>query len=204
MDSYRGKLPPELAHLEGHRLMDEQTTINTYREWNGLKAIRNVTVKRVTPNLPDRTVTHTLLLNGGIDDALYNQENKVVVLDVKTKDKEPPEDYGEKYYTTQVNSYAWMFKQNGFEVADYAYLWYWWPLDITPGSGIQFGQKLLRMNVDMDDIPNRLDKIAENLPSVGMEALKFRKLWPSANECGACAFVEERRENALAEEDANL
>ena len=48
MDSYRGTLPPELVHLDGHRLMDEQSTINSYREWNGLKCIRNVTVPRPT------------------------------------------------------------------------------------------------------------------------------------------------------------
>lgn len=203
MDKYRGSLPPELAHLTGHRFMDEQSTVNTYREWNGLKSIRNVTVSRPTTNLPDRKVTHTLLLNGGIDDALYNDEKKVVVFDVKTRKDEPDEDYGMKYYQTQINSYGYMFKQNGFEVADYAYLWYFWPIDITPGCGIQFGQKLLKMPMNMHLIEEQLDKIAEGLPTVSFEAMLYRGQWKPANECGYCTYLKDRNDNDAAEAESN-
>ena len=204
MDRWRGSLPPELKHLEGHRLMDEQSTINTYREWNGLKSIRNVTVSQPTKNLPERKVTHTFLLNGAIDDALYNDTKQVVVFDVKTRKDEPDEDYGMKYYQTQVNSYAHMFKMNGYEVADYAYLWYWWPLDVTKGSGIQFGQKLLKMPVDFKAIPMQLDAIAEGLPAVSFEALQYRKNFPSSNECDHCTFVDTKNEIAAAELEYNV
>lgn len=204
MDKFRGTLPPELAHLEGHRFMDEQSTINDYREWNGgLKCVRNVTVDRPTKLLPERKVTHTLVVSGAIDDALYNDTNQVVPLDVKTKDKEPDENYGEKWYTTQINSYGYMFKENGYEVADYGYLWYFWPLDVKAGGMIQFGQKLLKMKIDLQDIPNRLDKIAQGLPTVSMEALRYRKLWKAAPECPACTYLEEKEANAAAEVDSN-
>ncbi len=201
MDAHRGTIPPELAHLEGHRFMDEQSTINTYREWNGLKSIHNVTVNRPTKALPDRKVTHTMLLSGGIDDALYNDTNQVVVLDVKTKDKEPDENYGEKFYTIQINSYAWMMKQNGYEVADYGYLWYFWPLDYNPSKGIQFGQKLLKMKVDLEDVPRRLEQIAENLPAVSFEALKYRHHFKSAPDCGHCNYIQEKKDNEETEKD---
>jgi hypothetical protein len=184
--------------------MDEQSTINDYREWNGgLKCVRNVTVDRPTKLLPERKVTHTLVVSGAIDDALYNDTNQVVPLDVKTKDKEPDENYGEKWYTTQINSYGYMFKENGYEVADYGYLWYFWPLDVKAGGMIQFGQKLLKMKIDLQDIPNRLDKIAQGLPTVSMEALRYRKLWKAAPECPACTYLEEKEANAAAEVDSN-
>jgi hypothetical protein len=204
MDAHRGTLPPELAHLEGHRLMDEQSTINDYREWNGgLKCVRTVTVDRPTKLLPERKVVHTLIYGGAIDDALYNDTNQVVPLDIKTKDKEPDEDYGYKFYTTQLNSYGYLFKENGYEVADYGYLWYFWPLDVKAGGVIQFGQKLLKMNIDLEDIPKRLDKIAQGLPTVSMEALQYRKLWKPAPECPNCSWLEAQEANAQAERDAD-
>jgi hypothetical protein len=67
-DQFRGSLPIELAHLEGRRLVEDQSLINRYREWNGLKCTRSVTLDRPTTNLPNRKVTHELILTGGIDD----------------------------------------------------------------------------------------------------------------------------------------
>jgi hypothetical protein len=203
LDKYRGSLPPELLHLDGHRVMDEQSTINTYREWNGLKCIRNVTVEVPAENaVPARKVTHTLLLNGGIDDLLYNDMGRVVVFDVKTKDKEPDDDYGEKYYTTQVNSYAFMLKENGFEVADYAYLWYWWPIRVGDGGDLRFGQKLLKMPVDMEAVPNQLESIAKRLPTVSFEALKYRQFFKPSPDCGHCSYVQERNDYEISEKNS--
>jgi hypothetical protein len=203
LDKYRGGLPVELAHLTGHRIMDEQSTINTYREWNGLKCIRNVTVEMpATKAVPVRKITHTLLLNGGIDDALYNDTNQVVVFDVKTKDKEPDDDYGEKYYTTQVNSYAYMLRENGYEVADYGYLWYWWPEGVAEDGSIKFGKKLLKMPVDIQSIEDQLDSIANRLPPVSFEAIQYRHLFKPSPDCGSCSFVQERNDYEDSEKDS--
>ena len=174
MDKHRGSLPPELAHLTNHRLMDEQGLINDYREWNGLTATRNVQVARPTTQLPNRVVTQTLVTSGGIDDLLYhdtmeedsNPIPEVVILDVKTKDKEPDEDYGLKYYTTQINTYGYLLKENKYRVASYAYLWYWWPVKVVSGTVIQFEQKLLKMPVDIPPVIDQLDLIASKLPVV--------------------------------------
>jgi len=201
LDRFRGTLPPELSHLDGHRMMDEQSTINTYREWNGLKCIYNKTVE-VPSHVGNRKITHTLLLNGGLDDALYNDTNQVVVLDVKTKDKEPDDDYGMLYYQPQMNSYGFMLKENGFDVADYGYLWYWWPTGIGEDGKLTFAQKLLTMPVDLTAIPAQLDAIATNLPPVSMEALKYRKLFPSAVDCGHCSYIQEKTDNENAEKDS--
>tara|TARA_R110000772_G_scaffold267971_3_gene393587 strand:+ start:24867 stop:25640 length:774 start_codon:yes stop_codon:yes gene_type:complete len=202
MDQFRGTLPPELAHLEGHRLMDEQATIDKYRIWNGLKTIYNVTVNRPTETLPERKVTHTMLLNGGIDDALYNDTGQAVVFDVKTRKDEPDEDYGMKYYTTQVNCYGWMLKENGFDVADYGYLWYWWPVGVNAKGIMQFGQKTLKMPVDFTEAPRIMDEIAANLPPVSFEALQYRQFFKSASDCEYCSWVQEANNYEQAEKDS--
>ena len=202
MDSYRGSLPPELAHLTDHRLMDEQSVINQYRGWNGLTATRNVTVDRPTTNIPTRKVTHTIITSGGIDDLLYHNTDmidedgnpvpEVVVLDVKTKDKEPDEDYGEKYYTTQINTYGYLLKENGYQVADYALLWYWWPLGVGNGGNMEFGQKLLKMPMNIKETVRQLDEIGSKLPTVSSESMVFRRESKSAPECGHCDYITKK------------
>ena len=73
---------------------------------------------------------------------------------------------------------------------------------MAAGAVIKFGQKLLKMKVDFEDIPNRLDAIAEKLPTVSMEGLQYRKKWPSAPDCACCSYVQEKNENADSEKDS--
>lgn len=192
-DSYRGKLPPELAHLVGHRLVDDQKLIDTFRQWNGIRVNSDHLVDRPTKNMPTRKISHSLILTGGIDDLLYNEKGEVVVLDFKTKKDEPNDAYGERYYQHTMETYGHMLQEQGFKVSTDAYLWYWWPESVNPDGSIKFGQKTLHMTLDLDATKARLHEIAEMLPAVSVEAMKYRPA--PAPECEYCNFVQSRMDN---------
>jgi RecB family exonuclease len=192
-DQFRGSLPIELAHLEGRRLVEDQSLINRYREWNGLKCTRSVTLDRPTTNLPNRKVTHELILTGGIDDLLYNSDDEIEIIDFKTKKGEPAADYGDKYYQYTLDCYAFMLREQGLQVSSKAYLWYWWPESVNEDATIKFGQKLLYMTVNPDTTVERLDQIAKSLPTINMESMKYRP--KSAPDCEYCTYVENQKNN---------
>lgn len=194
-DKYRGDLPPELAHLTGYRLMDDQSLINTFRQWNGLKAIRNVSVPRPTMTQPNARVNHTFIVNGGIDDLLWSPNDEITIIDFKSKKDEPAEDYGSKYYQNNMDTYAWMLKENGYKVSKEAFLWYWWPEEVDEQGKWVFGNKTLHMTVDPDRMGQELDEIAGKFPGIGREAMEYRKNFPSHPECTHCDFVEQRLAN---------
>jgi hypothetical protein len=199
-DKFRGSLPPELAHLAGYRLMDDQSLVNTFRQWNGLKIVKNVSVKRPTMAHPNARVNHTIIFNSGIDDLLWNPSDEVTVMDFKTKKDEPPEDYGDRYYQNNMDSYAYILKQNGYKVSKEAYLWYWWPEEVDEQGKWVFGQKTLTMKVDPDRMGVELEKMAELLPGIGREKGEYRKNFPPNPECTHCGYVEEKRANEQADE----
>jgi len=199
MDKYRGTLPPELAHLSGYRLMDDQELINQFRQWNGLKCVKNVSVQRGTMNQPSARVNHTIILNGGIDDLLWSPSEEVTIIDGKSKKDEPGEDYGSRYYQNNMDTYAFMLKENGFKVSERALLWYWWPEEIDEQGKWVFGQKTLEMKVNPDRIGEELEKMASLLPGIGLEKMEYRKNFPSNPECTHCSYVEEKTANEEAE-----
>ena len=192
-DGFRGTLPPELAHLEGRRFVEDQSLINTYREWNGLRCNRSVVLERPTPNIPNRKVTHELILTGGIDDLLYNDDDEIEIIDFKTKATEPGDDYGDKYYQFTLDCYAYMLRDQGLKVGKKAYLWYFWPRELGEDGQMKFDQKLLYMTVNPDSTTERLDEIANSLPTINMEALKYRP--QAAPSCEYCTYVETQRNN---------
>jgi hypothetical protein len=192
-DNYRGTLPIELAHLEGRRLVEDQTLINTYRQWNGLKTTRSIVLDRPTERMPNRKVSHELILTGGIDDLLYNSDDEIEIIDFKTKATEPPEDYGTKYYQYTLDCYAYMLREQGLAVGKKAYLWYWWPVSVGEDGQVKFDNKLLYMDVNPDTTVERLDQIGNSLPTINMEALQYRP--KAASDCEYCSYVETQKNN---------
>jgi len=199
MDKFRGTLPPELAHLSGYRLMDDQGTIDTFRQWNGLKCVKNVSVPRGTMAQPNAKVNHTIILNGGIDDLLWNPEDMVTIIDCKSKKDEPPEDYGSRYYQNNMDTYAFMLQENGYKVSEEAFLWYWWPEEVNDDGLWVFGQKTLRMTVNGDRIGAEIDKMASLWPGIGREMMEYRKNFPPNPECNHCSYIEEKNQNEASE-----
>ena len=200
MDKYRGTLPPELAHLAGYRLMDDQSLVNTFRQWNGLKCVLNVQVDRGTTAFPNSKVNHTFIFNSGIDDLLWNPEDLVTVLDCKSKKDEPPEDYGQRYYQNNMDCYAFILKENGYKVSEEAFLWYHWPEKVDDDGKWVFGNKTLTMKVNPDRMKAEIVKIANLLPGIGREKGEYAKNFPANPECAYCGFVEERKVNDTANE----
>lgn len=193
LDQHRGGLPPELSYLDGRVIHPDQTLVNTYRQWNGLKTIKNISVAAPTDRMPERKITHTLIVNGGIDDLLYIPgEDMIELIDIKSKATEPDDDYGDRYYQFTMDTYAWMLKEQGFQVSTTAWLFYWWPHEVKEFGDITFKTKLLKMTVNADNAEARLQEIAEALPAIGMEGMAKRPA-PGA-ECEYCTFVNAREE----------
>jgi len=192
-DRFRGTLPPELSHLEGRRFVEDQTLINTYRQWNGLRCTHDVLVDRPTKNLPSRKISHSLIVTGGIDDLLYDDCDQVEILDFKTKKDEPAADYGEKYYQHTLDTYAYMLQQQGMKVSKTARLWYWWPKGVDENGKMEFGNKILTMTVNPEATIERLNTIANMLPAVSMEAMQYRPK-PSV-DCEFCTYIQTQKDH---------
>lgn len=201
-DKYRGDLPPELAHLAGYRLHEEQSLVNTLRQWNGLKCVVNVSVPRPTITQPKAKVNHTFILNSGIDDLLWNPSDLIAVMDFKTKKEEPPEDYGKKYYQNNMDTYAFILKENGYKIAPEAFLWYHWPEKLDEDGKWVFGQKTLTMEVNPARIQTELEKIAGLLPGISREKGEYRKNFPPNPLCVHCTYYEERKANEDHDEES--
>ena len=192
-DGFRGTLPPELSHLTGRRFVEDQTLINTYRQWNGLRCTHDQLVDRPTKSLPNRKISHSLIVTGGIDDLLYNDVDEVEIIDFKTKGSEPADDYGDKYYQHTLDTYAYMLRGQGLKVSEKAYLWYWWPKGVKQDGSLDFGQKILYMTVNPDATTERLVAIANMLPAVSMEAMQYRP--QSAPDCEFCTYVQTQKDH---------
>ncbi len=68
-----------------------------------------------------------LILRGGIDDIWEGKDGEVYIVDYKAtagKDTVTLDDEWKDSYKRQVEIYQWLFKQNGFKVADTAYFVY--------------------------------------------------------------------------------
>lgn len=73
--------------------------------------------------------THGFVVSGGIDDVWANSNGELIVVDYKATSKDGSitslEDSSwETQYKRQLGVYQWLFKQNGFAVADTAYFVY--------------------------------------------------------------------------------
>ncbi len=193
-DKFRGTLPPELAHMSGYRIHEDQTLINDMRGYFGIIASTDIMVKRPTPANPNRQVAQTVVLRGGLDELLINSTDQVVVLDFKTRKDEPSDDYGEKYYQHTVDTYAYMLEKNGYDVAPECFLWYWWPKEVKEDGTLTFGQKMLQMQCSGARTKERLVTIAEALPVRKVEWDGFRDQSPSGANCDYCKFLREKKD----------
>ena len=110
-DKYRGNLPPELENKVSGSLMPNISLMNKWRNWRtGLRYY-------------DRKLDAELF--GALDDCMVFN-GKYVPLDYKTRGSEPKDGDSEKYYQTQLDSYALLLESNGYETAGFAYLVYYY------------------------------------------------------------------------------
>ena len=112
----KGKLPPELCDnhdCKDMKLFDDKELLKIWR--NNFKGIG---WKDIEGNV----------LFGAIDDLLINGK-KLITMDYKTRGFPLKEDTAE-FYQDQLDIYNFLFRKNGYETEDYAFLIFYYPKEV--------------------------------------------------------------------------
>lgn len=117
----KGTLPPELAKINGYRLFNDKELLKEWR--SNFKGIR----------WQDEQGN---VLHGAIDNLLVKGK-KLVILDYKTRGFALKEDTAD-HYQNQMDIYNFLFRKNGYETEDYAYLLFYVPKEVTETGEIIF------------------------------------------------------------------
>lgn len=175
-DSFRdkGKLPPELMkdkECEGMHLFgandDEKELLEIWR--NNRKGI----------SFDDEEGN---VLKGAVDNILVKDE-KLIVLDYKTRGYALKEDTHE-HYRDQLDIYNFLLLENGYETEDYGYLLFYYPEKVLETGEVLFETKLIKMKAN-----------PENAKRIFQDALKLLKgkcpLHHEKEVCEWCNFVND-------------
>lgn len=158
-----GKLPPELAGRIPEKLFGDTEKLNVWR--NNRAGIRF--------DFPEYDIT----LKGAIDELFVNQKDEFVLADFKTRGY-PLKDDTHEYYLTQLNLYSLLFESNGYPVADYAYLLFFWPEKYENGAA-NFNLEIKKIPVNPAEAKNILKNVSE--------IIKGEKPAP-AGDCAYCIY----------------
>lgn len=137
-DKYRGTddLPPEISGVVKGRLMPDQPLMDKWRNWRtGLEYIDK---KRKAK------------LFGALDDCVI-EGNAYIPLDYKTRGYPPKEGDSKRYYGNQLNCYTLMLKENGYKIADYGYLVYYYPKSVRKKGIVNFNVKPVKIEVNAEE-----------------------------------------------------
>jgi hypothetical protein len=146
-DKYRekGEQPRDISNIKGHSLYENIDNLNLWRNWR-----KGLIWKDDKENI----------LRGAIDDLLVKDE-KLVVLDYKTRGYELKDD-STKYYQHQMDIYNFLLRKEGFETEDYAYLLFYIPTKLNDESLIQ--KKIpVKMNVSVENAENLFNEAIKTL-----------------------------------------
>jgi len=147
----QGKLPPELRknpECKNLKLFDDPKLLS---EWRNSR--KGLWIEDNEGNV----------LHGGIDNLLVNKENnKLIVLDYKTRGFPLKEDTHE-HYQDQLDIYAFLLEEMGLEVEDFAYLLFYHPKEVLESGEIVFNTDLKKIKVN--------PKNAEDLFNQALELL---------------------------------
>jgi len=170
-DSFRSQdlLPPELAGKVEEKLFPGMEKLRIWR--SNMQGIR--------AEFPE----YNILLKGAIDEMLVANSGDLVVLDFKTRGYPVKED-SHTYYQTQLDLYALLFDKNGYRVAPYGYLLFFWP-----SSYAQHGSKFETELVKVATSPQGGRRALENLKEI-----LAREIPPSASRCEFCRYRTFREE----------
>lgn len=159
---HQGKLPPELKR-EGisTKLFPDQYLVNLWRD-----ARRGLVWRDKQQNI----------LKGALDDVL-EWEDKLVVVDFKTRGF-PPKDDTASYYQDQLNIYNFLLRENKQKTLDYAYLLFYYPNRVGR-NGILFNTKAVQVQTNADD--------AKKLFEEAVQLLMLPMPQP-AKDCQYCSY----------------
>lgn len=138
-DKYRGKLPPELTGRIDGILMPDTALMDKWRNW------------RTGLEYYDKELDAVLF--GALDDCLVDA-GCYIPLDYKTKGSLPSNNEAEKYYQTQLDSYALLLNSNGYKTKDSAYIVYYSPQKIERDGLVRFNINPFRLETSLERIKN--------------------------------------------------
>lgn len=142
-DKYRGSLPPELKGKIKGSLMPDSDLMNKWRDW------------RTGLQYYDEKLNAELF--GALDDCMvYN--DKYVPLDYKTRGSAPRDGDSEKYYQTQLDTYALLIESSGRKIADFAYLVYYYPEEVSQNGMVKFNVKPVEIPVSSSRVKDLFEK----------------------------------------------
>lgn len=164
----RHKLPPELSELKDHTLFNDIELLNIWR--NNRKGVQ----------WHDKESDITLM--GAVDDMLVH-DNKLIVLDFKTRGYPCKEDTHE-CYQNQLNIYNFLLGKNGHETENHAFLLFYHPNKVNDDGSVLFDTELRKVKTNTKD--------AEKLFKDAVACLQSKEPPKEADECGHCGYVRER------------
>ena len=167
----KGELPPEIREYgveNGYKLFSDKAKLDVWR--SNFKGIQY------------KDKTSGILLRGAVDNIL-EKGKKLIVLDYKTRGYPLKEDTHE-HYITQMDIYNFLLRKNGYDTADYTYLLFYYPKEVTDTGEVVFETKLIKIKTD----PKRGESIFEKAISI----LQSEKP-PTPNEdCEYCRWKDSR------------
>ena len=159
------KLPPELKELKDVKLFEDKDLLKTWR--NNFKGIEFYDEE------------NDVLLHGAVDNIL-SKENKLIVLDYKTRGFALKEDTAH-HYQDQLDIYNYLLRKNGYETEDYAYLLFYLPEQVMETGEFKFKNELVKMEVDVEH--------AEGLYKRAVDIIKG-KMPEAGKDCTFCKWRE--------------
>ena len=166
-DSFRDKglLPPELEKLNGHvKLFEDVELLKVWR--NNLKGIQ----------WADENGN---IFRGAVDN-LLQKDDKLIVLDYKTRGY-PLKDDTASHYQDQLDIYNFLLRKNGYQTENYSYLIFYHPNCVHENGDVDFHSDLVKVGIDI--------KNAEKIFKGALKILKS-KIPNSHEECSFCEWAE--------------
>lgn len=163
-DKYRkqGKLPPEIEGKVTGKLFDDEKLLKSWQSnWEGLSYY-------------DKSLK--ALMKGVLDDCLVDNDF-YIPLDYKTRGYELKEDTS-SYYQHQLDIYCYLLSKNGYKIANYAYLVYYFPRQVAENGRVEF-----------EIVPKKLETDITRAEKLFKDAVAcLRGLEPEHHSDSACEF----------------
>ena len=163
-DSYAkvGEIPPEIKEIKDVKLFDDFKLLDVWRSnFQGIKY-----------------ECDEFILKGAVDAILINKKNnKLIVLDYKTRGYPVKEDT-QDHYIEQQALYNFLLRKIGYETEDYSYLLFYHP-DKVMESVFLFHKDLIKIKTQ--------DSVAQNIINKALEILRG-PIPNAAEECGYCKY----------------
>ncbi len=163
-DNFRPDIPPELDDTEAEEYMLFNNTEKLKEFRNPFKGLR---YEDGQGNI----------LMGAVDELII-KDNKIAVLDYKTRGYPPKEDTY-TYYQNQLNIYSFLLEKNNYQTHNHAFLLFYFPSNIDDFNNIEFSTELVKLDINK--------KAGVSLFENALDTLYSSE--PAPQECGFCELA---------------